>query len=79
MKNENPPPELPTACCSICDEINFAPSDCKMWDAIGDIRPIDYIVDAKSAVDKIPESDLVDAYNWTATYLVELEARMSKS
>ena len=50
-----------------------------MWDAIGDIRPIDYIVDAKSAVDKIPESDLVDAYNWTATYLVELEARMSET
>jgi len=50
-----------------------------MWDEIGDIRPVDYIVEAKYAVDKIPESDLVDAYNWTATYLVELEARMSET
>jgi hypothetical protein len=35
-------------------------------------------VEAKYAVDKIPESDLIDAFNWTATYLVELEARINK-
>ena len=75
--NENPPSESDTAICSLSDEVNSPSSDCEMWDKIGEIRSIDYIPEAKYAADKIPESELIDAFNWTATYLVELESRMN--
>ncbi len=51
----------------------------ELSDAIELVRPYNYSSDAKYAVGKIPESNLEGAWNYTATYLVELAARMQNT
>ena len=49
----------------------------RLSDFIEKIAVYDWQLSAKQAVDNIPSDQLDDAWNWAATYLVELRARIS--
>lgn len=51
--------------------------DALLSDLIEQIAPYDWQLGAKQSVDKLPPDQLEDAWHWTATYLVELRARIS--
>ena len=53
--------------------------DSKLSDAIEAIRPYEWTNAARNAAEQIPAHDLASAYDWTATYLVELERRISSA
>jgi len=53
--------------------------DSKLSDAIEAIRHYEWTSAARHAVEQIPAHNLASAYDWTATYLVELELRISSA
>jgi len=62
------------------DTAAFSPdSDSELCDKIDSVRNWGYVIEAKFAVDKVPNDGLKEAFNWAATYLVEIEARLMKS
>ena len=54
-------------------------TDAKLSDAIEGVREYNYVNHAQLQVEKIATGDLACAYDWTATYLVEIERRLSSA